>query len=85
MSGEMAKNSKNSPLHKRKEQVKTVRITFSELWKLTKGFPDGSHGKDPAYNPGDTGQSLGQKIPWRREWQPISVFFFFFFHFSILV
>ena len=24
-------------------------------------------------------QSLGQKIPWRRKWQPTPVFFFFFF------
>ena len=47
------------------------------------GFPDGSLGKDPACNAeaaGGTGfDPWVGKIPWRRKWQPMPVFFFFFF------
>ena len=33
------------------------------------GFPGGSGGKESAWNAGDS-----SSIPWRRKWQPISVF-----------
>ena len=36
------------------------------------GFPGGSDGKESACNAEDPG--LIQKIPWRREWQPTTVF-----------
>ena len=40
-----------------------------------KGFPGGSDGKESACNVGDPGFTpwVG-KIPWRRKWQPTSVF-----------
>ena len=42
------------------------------------GFPGGTNGKDPPANAGDV-ERLGfdpcmGKFPWRRKWQPISVF-----------
>ena len=39
------------------------------------GFPGGSVGKESACNVGDPVSIPGPgKIPWRREWQPTSVF-----------
>ena len=39
------------------------------------GFPGGSDGKEPAWNAGGMGSIPGLgKIPWRRAWQPSSVF-----------
>ena len=37
-------------------------------------FPGGSVVKNPPANAGRGVQSLGQKIPWRRIWQPTLVF-----------
>ena len=40
-----------------------------------KGFPGSSVVKNPPANSGDTSLIPGvRKIPWRRKWQPISVF-----------
>ena len=40
-----------------------------------KGFPGGSDGKESTCNVGDPGLIPGsRKIPWRRAWQPTSVF-----------
>ena len=39
------------------------------------GFPDDAAGKESASNAGDTGfNPWVRKIPWRRKWQPTSVF-----------
>ena len=54
-----------------------IRVSLS----MYMGLPGGSHGRESAYNAGDPGSD-----PWRREWLPIPVFFFFFpFFFSIPV
>ena len=40
------------------------------------GLPGGSDGKESACNAGDPGSIPGlERSPWRREWQPIPVFF----------
>ena len=52
--------------------IKTTKTT-----SRNKGLPDDSAGKESACNAGDTGNIdsiLGQKIPWRREWQPTPAF-----------
>ena len=44
---------------------------------MTHSFPGGSDGKESACNKGDLGLSHGlgrSSPPWRRAWQPISVF-----------
>ena len=42
-------------------------------WEM--GFPDGSVVKNSPANAGDSQvQSLGQEDPWRRKWQPTTVF-----------
>ena len=45
------------------------------------GFPGGSDGKESTYNAGDPGFTPGLgRFPWRRKWQPISVFLSGKFH-----
>jgi len=48
---------------------------LSEVFIPFMGFPGGSDGKEPACNAGEPGLDpwVG-KIPWRRAWQPTSVF-----------
>ena len=38
------------------------------------GFPGGSDGKESACNAEDQGSIPGLGVPWRRQWQPTSVF-----------
>ena len=50
------------------------------------GFAGGSDSKESDCNVGDLGLILGSgSFPWRREWQPTPVVFFFFFPFFFLI
>ena len=57
-------------------------LAMLELWiyswncqtKTRKNFPGGSVVKNPPAKQETQVQSLGQKIPWRRKWQPTPVF-----------
>ena len=47
-----------------------------QITKFRMGLPGGSDSKEPTCNAGDQGSIPGsRRIPWRRKWQPIPVFF----------
>ena len=51
---------------------------------ILKGFPSGSDDKESTCNEGGLSSiPRVEKIPWRREWLSIPVFFFFFFSFFL--
>ena len=59
-----------------KKKKKKKKKPFYLYWSM--GFPGGSDGKESAYNGRrPMFDPCVEKIPWRREWQPTLVFFFF--------
>ena len=57
-----------------KNSTELLFIHKCTLDTFSLGFPDGSVGKESAYNAGDVGFPWVGKFPWRREWQPTPVF-----------
>ena len=54
-----------------KRELTGHRVWVDVIW----GFPEDSLVKNLPANAGDSGLTLGSgKIPWRRKWQPISIF-----------
>ena len=49
-------------------------LSLFSYWVQPVGFPGGSDSKESACNVGDGVQSLVEKIPWIKEWQPTPVF-----------
>ena len=56
-----------------KNSTELLFIHKCTLDTFSLGFPDGSVGKESAYNAGDVGFPWVGKSPWRKAWQPTPV------------